>query len=241
MVYKPSSRVVRDVATRAIDIFSSQGLKCCIFGGLACSLYGVTRTPGDVDLVIFTTEHSLEELKQILCDNDSKFFLVPSMKPFATYKVLWYGYPTYRQCKVDVLLPGIMNIPRVPDDRIIYQNDLPVMPLLPLLMLKLQGWEDHRNHQEMYMRRKQHSDVSDVRGLLKIARQQGVHLADAAHVWIPPLLINETKRRVILWTEKIGSTESTKWKALGFGRPPQSTISANDALAEYLGRMSMGV
>ncbi|OCH85891.1 hypothetical protein OBBRIDRAFT_797697 [Obba rivulosa] len=235
--YSPTSQEVRTVADRAICIFASLNLECCLVGGLACSLFGISRTPGDVDLVIVTALHSQESLKRMLCDRDSNFFLVPSKKAFATYKVLWYGYP-YRRCKVDILLPGIMNIPSVPKDRVEQRSGFPVMPLLPLLMLKLQAWEDHRNHYESYMREKQHTDVSDIRSLLKIARRNGISCGNASNSWIPSSLVEETKRRVKSWVERMGSAENHDWAAIGFDPPRQRRTKASKASASDCDRLA---
>ncbi len=36
---------IYEVSKKAVDIFRSYGLKCCLFGSAACALYGVERTP----------------------------------------------------------------------------------------------------------------------------------------------------------------------------------------------------
>jgi len=165
------------------------------------------------------------------------FFLVPSKKWYATYKVLWHGYP-FRRCKVDILVPGIMNIPRVPGDRVEHQGGFPVMPLLPLLMLKLQAWEDHRNHHEGYMQVKQYVDISDIRSLLKIARRKGIRYGDPTQSWIPSTFVAETKRRVTLWAARVGDTENADWAAIGF-EPQRQTKkpTTTDPLADLLRNM----
>lgn len=73
---------------------------------------------------------------------DSNFYTVASKDPRATYRVLWYRLGYSRSCKVDVLMPGIMNIPPVPAARIAYRrsrSELPLISFLPLLLLKLQA------------------------------------------------------------------------------------------------------
>lgn len=41
----PTNSQVLDIARKAIDIFAKHGLKCCLTGGVASQLYGVSRTP----------------------------------------------------------------------------------------------------------------------------------------------------------------------------------------------------
>ncbi|EMD36758.1 hypothetical protein CERSUDRAFT_51707 [Gelatoporia subvermispora B] len=230
--------LLRDIARRAIDIFSSLGLQSCLIGGVACTLYGVQRVPNDVDLVVLTSTYSQETLKQMLCTRDPKFFTVASKKVFASYRVLWYGFPM-RQCKVDILLPGIMNIPRPPTDKIEHISGFPLMPLLPLLMLKVQAWEDHRNHYERYMQDKQYTDSSDIRLLLRIARREGsIRYGDPVNRWIPSSLVEETKRRVELWVDELGSYETDDWTAIGFKPPARSQkFTTDDRLSDLMRSM----
>jgi hypothetical protein len=99
-----------------------------------------------VDLVVQTDLYTQERLKALLVTANPDFYLVAAKTPGATYRVLWCRLTGYRRsCKVDILLPGIMNIPRVPRELIKRVQNLPVMPLAGILLLKLQAWEDHRN------------------------------------------------------------------------------------------------
>lgn len=103
---------------------------------------------------------------------DSNFYTVASKDPRATYRVLWYRLGYSRSCKVDVLMPGIMNIPPVPAARIAYRrsrSELPLIPFLPLLLLKLQAWMDHGEADKFYLRVKQYVDVQDIGDLLELA------------------------------------------------------------------------
>ncbi|KAI0095210.1 hypothetical protein BDY19DRAFT_988973 [Irpex rosettiformis] len=131
-----------DTARKAIDAFAYEyGLKCCLVGGAACQLYGATRTPSDVDLVVLTTAYDQERLKALLVERDTTFYLSPAKTFGATYKVLWarlgYSFLPCDSCKVDVLIPGIMNIPDVPNQRIVTIDRFPVMPIIPLLSSRL--------------------------------------------------------------------------------------------------------
>lgn len=76
-------------------------------------------------MVVFTSKYTQEELKDFLIAYDSRFYLVPSKDPYATYRVLWFKLYTYKDrhldCKVDLLLPGVMNIPSIAPNRIHYR------------------------------------------------------------------------------------------------------------------------
>lgn len=84
---------LRDVAAKAVSIFASANLSCCLMGSLACKLYGTTRAPNDVDLIVLTSAHAQEPLKRMLAAADRNFTLVASKARFATYKVVWYRLP----------------------------------------------------------------------------------------------------------------------------------------------------
>lgn len=47
----------------------------------------------------------------------------------------------------------------------------PLMPFLPLLLLKLQAWQDHGESAKLFMRDKQPTDVQDILELLRLAEQ----------------------------------------------------------------------
>ncbi|KAF7348733.1 Helicase ATP-binding domain-containing protein [Mycena venus] len=105
---------VERVARATVTTLLSAGIRSCLVGGMACSIYGNSRVPNDVDIVCLTDKHTQEELKGILVANDINFYTIASKDPLATYRVLWYRLGFRRSCKVDVLLPGVMNIPPVP-------------------------------------------------------------------------------------------------------------------------------
>ncbi len=95
-------------------------------------------------MVVLTERYDQERLKQMLVRSDSNVYLVNSRNIHATYKVLWYRFPdSYigKHCKVDILVPGVMNIPNVPPERLVSNasHHLPLMPLIPYLLLKLQA------------------------------------------------------------------------------------------------------
>ncbi|KAF5328929.1 hypothetical protein D9758_016816 [Tetrapyrgos nigripes] len=276
-----------DMATRAtITGLKKMSLDCCLVGSVACSAYGMSRTPADVDMLVLTTptsytgsspseaelQRTQEVLKNKLIELDSRFYTVASKDPYATYRVLWFripsptstssltssSYAAYsslyslrsrdRSCKVDLLLPGVMNIPFVPKESIYRTpsttrsssanlDPLPLMPFLPLLLLKLQAWQDHGESPKSWMREKQPIDVRDITQLLEIAvtkycpkpsssgskhseaEGQGSRLKttllEKESTWLPDSFIRAGKTRV---KKFVGSYPSTKaqWKMIGF-------------------------
>jgi hypothetical protein len=147
-----------------------------------------------VDLVVQTDLYTQERLKALLVTANPDFYLVAAKTPGATYRVLWCRLTGYRRsCKVDILLPGIMNIPRVPRELIKRVQNLPVMPLAGILLLKLQAWEDHRDAEKWYMREKAWVDKADLSCMLPIAI--GTRLQVTKETWLPEDFVRAGKAR----------------------------------------------
>ncbi|KAF8686132.1 hypothetical protein AX14_003897 [Amanita brunnescens Koide BX004] len=122
-----------------------------MFGGLACSLWGMSERPvGDVDIVVFGP-HDAEDIKAYIVDNHDCFSLDPSKDPGATHQILYFNlhWGLGLRCKVDILTSGrnsALQIPSIPRRYVTYlgaNDDIPVVPLLVLLILKVQGWRDN--------------------------------------------------------------------------------------------------
>ncbi|KAJ4482589.1 hypothetical protein J3R30DRAFT_3700136 [Lentinula aciculospora] len=213
---------VRKAARAAITVFGEYELSCCLFGSLACHIHGMrNRNPKDVDLIVLTNRsYDTEDLKQILVDEDERFYFVASQDPNATYQVLWFQPGRNRKCKVDILTTGrstSLNIPRVPITRVEYYHpygDLPVMPLLALLLLKLQGWTDHRHSRKAHERAKVRQDVADTREMLKIAVDKEAHIDDSEARWMPRWFVREMAERVNEYIYKFPGSQ-TDWEKLG--------------------------
>ncbi|KAI0649671.1 hypothetical protein C8Q79DRAFT_338513 [Trametes meyenii] len=220
MPHGPTNGEVLQICDRVVVIFRSYNLRCCLFGSTACNLFGVSRTPNDVDLVVFTERYDQEDLKSILVEEDSDFYLVNSRDPTADYQVLWYRLPSGRRgarraCKVDILVPGILNIPFVPRRRIKVILQLPVMPLIPLLLLKLQGWSDHRESYRADMQEKQYVDVEDIDELLQIAIDRGQSAWQDNLNWVPRELLDGAQQHVYDYVAEYPDS-SEDWEAIGF-------------------------
>jgi len=220
-----TSSDVRRVCRKTIAVFKKHDLPCCLVGSAATTLWGVHRIPNDIDIVVMTVRHTQERLKQLLASEDSDFYLKSSTNPRNTYKIVWCKVPgTYRECKVDVLVPGIMNIPSISASRFVWfkDNTLPSMPLLPLLLLKLQAWDDHRmaTSRRPDLRAKQYVDVSDIDLLLIIAKNKGIHHRDGNA--LPGHFMMAAKQRVDSYILSY-PTAKTAWQALGFNQEAHRT------------------
>ncbi|KAA1475257.1 hypothetical protein DENSPDRAFT_783159 [Dentipellis sp. KUC8613] len=214
----PSKAEVAAVAKRVVKILVGQGLTCYLVGGVASMLWGTSRTPNDVDIVISTTMYTAEEIKRLVARADPRFLLVPSKNPRNTYKVTWFRKArssdgSILRCKVDFLVPPTLNVPSLTDDHIVQKSALPVSPLLPLLLLKLQAWEDHRWARYADLQEKQHTDVADITELLDIAVREGVRVADAP--WLSSLFLSAARRRVQSYVVQYYASRRA-WRELGF-------------------------
>ncbi|KAH9921825.1 uncharacterized protein B0H18DRAFT_1121281 [Fomitopsis serialis] len=174
------------LAKKVVDIFAQHDLACCLTGDLACALQSVPRRPYDLVVVVASEAHKQEQLKEMATETDPDFYLITPKDPRAKHKALCYKLPHQsgerkRGCEVHVLVPGMLNIPEVPKDRIETLRGLPVMPLPVLMFMKLQTWSDRRVSVQSYMKTKQHDeDVKDIRELLAVIRGRGGDLSTKA-------------------------------------------------------------
>lgn len=129
----------------------------------------------DADILVLPPSskglYDSEMVKNLLCRKDADhFYLEPSKTPGATYKVLHYRSLDSEDdtCKVDVVVPGTMQLPSLPPSQICWIDRFPVIPFSLLLLQKLQGWHDHRTAAEQHKRRKQYTDATDLQALLNL-------------------------------------------------------------------------
>jgi hypothetical protein len=157
----------------------------------------------------------------------SSFYLVDSQTPGATYKVLWYhphGEGSNKRrgaVKVDILLPGTMDLPALNRSRIDFSNhrQLPTAPLSLVLLHKLRGWSDRIRSTKTYYYRRHPKDALDVAQLLPIAASSSVNITDPV---LPCKLVKKARRWVNLYVKIYPEYDTTKeWKEIGFH--PQKT------------------
>ncbi|KII93070.1 hypothetical protein PLICRDRAFT_170862 [Plicaturopsis crispa FD-325 SS-3] len=115
------------------------------------TLYGNGRNPNDVDILVWRSPAlppiDREHLKSsiVKASPTSSFYLLPSKRKGETYQVVWFRHRELQEdCKVDILVPGILHLPeRLPAPYIKTVHDIPVAPIALVLLQKLQAWHDH--------------------------------------------------------------------------------------------------
>jgi hypothetical protein len=180
-------------------------------------------TAQDVDVVVlnFDDDDDIEEIKEGLVRNYTRFYLRRSTNPNNTYKVLYYSLPAgrnnkRRSCKVDIVDPDALDLPPVPSRRVADAGvpDVPVMPLLALILTKLKGWEDHRDSHRDDMYQKHYVDVEDIEELLDLAvNSYEVHRG--TEKWMPKWFLRDARRRIRDYLNEHPETRAD-WQALGF-------------------------
>jgi hypothetical protein len=110
---------------------------------------------------------------------DNRYILDPSKIPGKKHCKLYCLLPGWRTdderyVKVDILVPPTLNLPKITESDAVRINDIPVMPIFDLLVMKTQGWWDHRTSDRRDWQDKESADVSDILALLWCAREEGV-------------------------------------------------------------------
>ncbi|PVF92768.1 hypothetical protein CPB86DRAFT_790831 [Serendipita vermifera] len=244
-----------EAASAAIQTLKNIGYaRACFVGSVASSLYGNSRYPKDLDILILETSDDQEYIKRRIVNSNPSFFLVPSKKPLATYKILYYrpsstrssysssyydnssyassSYSSYTNTrtsiKVDILLPGIMSIPRISSSLIDTTNSrrLPAAPLSLTLLLKLQAWSQHRAAIEYHFSKEQYKDSSDLDQLVPIAERKGLKIRRDG-LELPIEFVNEAQARVKEYLQAHpNSPTRSGWVSMGFKVPENSPTTS---------------
>src|SRR5258706_6479536 len=242
-----SMTAVWSAAEVAIRTLRSIGLTdVCFVGGVACALYGNTRNPNvrsllcpfglivssfscelvqDLDILILNAPYGQETIKRMLTSANPAFYTVASKTIGATYRVLWYNprgsslFLRTDSVKVDILLPGIMDIPSFSADYISTNNSrqLPAAPFSIVLLLKLQAWSQHRAAFKAYLNSKQYTDASDLEIIVPLAAANGVRISEAV---LPSSFVEAAKHRVLEYVRNYPSSRTiSKRRTIGFTLP----------------------
>ena len=244
----PTSAQVRRVAAAAIATLETIGVKACFVGGMACYLFGNLRQPNvgpsssyhrtnptpietdqDVDILCLDWNLGQEALKSKLVSLNSSFYLVAARNPLASYKVLWYRLAdTDSAVKVDLLFPGILNIPSIPSSAITSQNahKLPCAPFSLVLLLKLQAWIHHGDALEYRYKAKQPMDARDIEALLPLAVKQGVR--PRSDGFLPQSFVADAAKHVGRFVRDCPNTRRD-WETLGLIEPKKQIVSASSS------------
>lgn len=168
-------------------------------------------------MVALTHLITQESLKVLIVHFDPKFFLVKSRVQGARWKILYYTLPGGKFCKVDILIPGVLSIPFIPDSniRISRSPHIPVIPIVALIILKLQGWIDHRDSDRVDFQTKQWVDIDDIREMLNAWARN--HRGEKLHTerWMPDDFLHEGQAKVTEFIKCCPDT-AAHWGAMGF-------------------------
>ncbi|PFH44833.1 hypothetical protein AMATHDRAFT_165893 [Amanita thiersii Skay4041] len=210
---------IRRVSRRTVEALGECGYKCCLFGSAACHLWGMEdRIPKDIDIVVLTKDDAEVVKAKLAAPDGSRFYLVAGQHPTERYNVLWYALcwtPPIR-CKIDIVTPNTRSlyIPNVPRNLINTITEIPVMPFLPLLLLKLQGWDDHHKADEARLRKKIPQDETDVINLLTMAGgDSGNRLR--SNRWLPSSFVKLAQGRAKKFVDEFPLTKMS-WAYIGF-------------------------
>lgn len=110
-----------------------------------------------------------------------------------------------------------MVIPAIHADSVVSSSlegmrGVPIMPFLPMLLLKLQGWADHAISHRIDMRMKQYVDVSDIKELLDIAAKE-MGLREQKHGPLSESFIQAGRSRVLRFIAQFPESRA-KWELL---------------------------
>ncbi len=205
----------------SISILKYLRYEFCLFGSAASNYYGMSsRVAQDVDILVLARDVDAEWLKEIFVQRDKNFYRVNSVKPEATYTVLWYELSDERKCKVDLLHFGVMGIPCMPPGIAYYVRSpgyrkIPLLPLIPLLFLKLIGWRKRARSILRYWRKKVPNDEEDILNLLDIAISRPDIGRLSSVPWVTTAFRRRARRPVGLFVQKYPDS-IVKWRVIGF-------------------------
>ena len=139
-------------------------------------------TSQDIDIQVYDPYSDADRIKKTIVNADRRYFLKPSRRRKATYKILKCrlpGWHAYRRCvKVDILTSGTINLPPILASDTPQINNIPGMPLFDLLIMKTQGWWHHRISPRKDFQAKVKADVVHADALLDRADEEGVEYED---------------------------------------------------------------
>ncbi|KAF5352385.1 hypothetical protein D9756_005807 [Leucocoprinus leucothites] len=212
---------IRLASKRATVILANAGYSCCLVGSAAGYEHGITRIPNDVDILVMTEKEPVE-LKNLLVSEDSSFYWAKSTtNPQACYRILWYRLPVAgdldspeKNCRIDLFTPGMIHLPRIHIDRIVWsESGLPIMPLFPIILHKIQAWKAHLASTKPWAGVKQANDINDIKDLLRAAEKANVSLG--SQNWLDPWFLEEAVEGVREYIQQYLDT-ADGWVKLGF-------------------------
>ena len=137
----------------------------------------------DLDILCITDYTGGEEaIKRRLCEANDRFYTVPARNPRNRWNVLWWrtesSEPGFQRFKVDILVPGVMDLPYILPRYIMEIDELPCAPLDLLLFHKLKAWNDRLYVRRPDLRAKLPGDIQDIGDLLWLANWEGLDVTE---------------------------------------------------------------
>ena len=180
-----------------------------------------TTKTQDVDIVVSAEDLGLtaEDIKERIVGADDRYFLELSRRRGATHQILYCRLPGWwtdrRRVKVDILVPPTLGLPEIRSYDVVYIHRIPVMPLFDLLVMKLQGWWEHRNSSRTDYQAKESADVDDINALLDRADTENLSYDDEIDAY---RLHQEFVGNACLLVRRFVSVYSgnRRWRHLGF-------------------------
>jgi len=178
---------ILDIARDVIDTLKEIGIEdCCFIGGVARKLhaYELGRDPSDIDIFCLTQySGGAEAIKQELCQANNRFYTVRARNPRNPWNVLWWqgqfnGAPSPVKIKIDILIPGVLDLAYVHPSYIDWFNGLPCAPLDLTLLHKLKGWDDRHYSPRQDQRAKIPWDAQDIWDLLQRADEVRLNITN---------------------------------------------------------------
>jgi hypothetical protein len=154
-------------------------------------LKGLQLKTQDIDLIVSEDSNGIrkelgsEEIKETIVGADGRYFLEPYRRRGATHHILYCRLPGWetdaeRSIKLDIVVPPTLGLPKIKESEAILINGIPVMPIFDLLVMKTQGWWDHRTSLRVDSEAKESADLSDICALLERAKEEKVSYVDEA-------------------------------------------------------------
>ena len=107
----------------------------------------------------------------------------------------------------------MLDIPPIPTHLVEIRDELPVMPFLPLLLLKVHGWFKHEQDGRWHIKSKIPDDYSNIDEMLGTLMNDS-HRLDA-NKWLPAAFIDTSREHVKAFVLRREHTKE-KWNAIGF-------------------------
>ncbi|KAF9498887.1 hypothetical protein BDN71DRAFT_1442864 [Pleurotus eryngii] len=216
-----TSAEVLKVTRASVNILRVLRYDFCLFGSAASNYYGMSsRVAQDVDILVLAWDVDAEWLKGEFVQRNGHFYQVDSTKPGADYTVLWYQLPGGRRCKVDLLHFGVMGIPGMPPDIAYFVQSprfrqIPLLPLILLIFLKLIGWRKRARSILPYWRKKVLNDEEDLLNLLEIAISRPDIGRLSSVPWITTAFRRRARLQISRFVQKYPDSIA-KWRMIGF-------------------------